>query len=110
MRGVAGGGNVRWRLGSDGSSSLHAAAQQGHVATCLLLVHLSADPSWTNEGRQTPLDVAANRETQEFLMQLMRRKASGGAEATSRVAAASSQASKSDAGFSNDAEAKHSAP
>jgi len=71
IRGIASGGNARWRLSSDASSALHAAAQKGHAATCQLLIHLGADPSVVNELHETPLDVAAGEPTRVALRQMM---------------------------------------
>ena len=66
VRGIAGGGNVRWRQSSSGASALHMAASEGHPATCQLLVYLNADPCVINSKLQTPGDVATDRATQEL--------------------------------------------
>lgn len=116
MRGVAGGGNVRWRIANRGTSALHAAAQRGHVSTCHLLLQLNADPSCVDASDRTALDVAQDHpEVQKFLTEVMQsrrnqtlgRTRSGPHGATNGAAPVAGAAANR---YGDDAEAKQPLP
>lgn len=76
VRGVAGGGNVRWRITSDSSSALHAAAKAGHLSTCQLLLYLNADPYYLDSSKKLAVDVATDDAVLKFLNEAMQHRKS----------------------------------
>lgn len=76
MRGVAGGGNARWRITKEGTSALHTAAERGHVSTCQLLLQLNADPNTVDSSDRTALDVAKDAGVRDFLTEVMQSRRS----------------------------------